>query len=349
MTNKINLNISEIPEVENSKKRLIGLDILKILSMFFIIIYHVSLHGGFYNNSTGFSHFILSILNALFLPSVNIFVFVSSYLIIKKGRVSIKRYMNLWAQIVFYTVLTYFIACICSMKSLTIIDFIKCFFPVTFSFFWFCREYLILYIISPLLLKLVQSLNKKEYTILFIAIIGLCFWCTLVRDFSILFLHNGFSVIWFVLLFLLAGYQHRFGIDLQKKIFGIVFILLSVLAYLTVVKSRLSVNYANIIIVIQTLSLFNLMYDINIKNRFMTKCLGYISTCTLGIYLVHDGAFSQSYLYRIIFKTYQHFDNNLLLWFFIFVAIIFIVGLIIETFRKLTIMFFKRVVYTKDL
>lgn len=329
---------SEVMSIDQqtSKKRLIGLDILKILSMFFIIIHHVSKHGMFYDNSLGFSRHVLTGLNALFLSSVNIFVFISSYLIIRKGKVSIKHYFYLYAQIVSYGLLTYFISGILGYNGLSLRTIINCFFPITNPMFWFCKEYLLLYLISPLLLKIVHNLNKKEYTITTIGILFLLLYCNIAKV-EIIPFNSGFNVIWFIVLFLLAGYQFKFGINIKKHIFLILFIISSALSTLIIRNKGMEVNYSNFITIVQTLSAFNLLYDINIKNKFIAKPIKYISTCTLGIYLLHDGTCIQPFLYSRLFKTYKFFDNNILLYFFMFVFLIFVLGLIVESGRKISL------------
>lgn len=320
-------------ELVKTRKRLVGLDILKILAMLFIIIHHVSKHGLFYNNVTGFSKGLLIVLNALFLASVNIFIYISAYLIVKKGKTSFKHYFSLYLQIVFYSLLTYLISCLLKYNNLSISTMIKCFLPITCSYFWFCREYLLLYIISPLLLKIVQNLNKKEYNITLCFIFGLLLYCNVLKT-SIIPFNFGFNFIWFAVLFLIAGYQYKFGFKIKKVFFLISYVITSLLSVIIIIKNGMDVDYTNLITVINTISLFNLLYDVDLKINSATKVLNYISTCTLGIYLLHDGAFIQQYLYQNIFKTYKFFDKGLL-YFFVFVIIIFCAGLIVETIRKI--------------
>lgn len=327
-----------------NEKRLIGLDVLKCLSMFFIVIHHVSKHGGFFANSTGTNKIILEILNALFLPSVNIFVYISAYLIIQKGKTNIRKYINLYAQIVFFSLFTFFICCIFKLYKVSFSDFFKCFLPISFNLFWFCREYLLLYIIAPLLLKIVQTLNKKEYVITISLIFAILLYSN-IFNILILPIESGFSFIWFIILFLLAGYQYKFGFGVKKYIHIIVYTASSLLSVFIIKLNALTIDYSNVITVLQTISLFNILYNININNKHITNIISYIATCTLGIYLLHDGYFIQPVLYTKIFKTYNHFNNNLLLHFFAFVFIIFFAGLIVESIRKLIIKCFKYIIY----
>ena len=71
---------------KTAKKRLFGLDLLKTLSMLLIIFHHLSKHGGFWAASTGATRWAIAAINAVFAPSVNLFVLVSAYLIVKKNK-----------------------------------------------------------------------------------------------------------------------------------------------------------------------------------------------------------------------------------------------------------------------
>lgn len=329
-----------------SSKRMLGLDILKILSMFLIIIHHVSFKGDFIQNATGFNLVLLSFLNALFLPSVNIFVYVSAYLIVKKGKTSLNNLIKLYFQIVFYALLTYFFVCCLNYQTFSVRTLIECFFPVTKSHFWFCREYLILYALSPLLLKIVQNLNKNEYTytVLFI-LIALVY--TTFFEVDILPLNKGFNSIWFIVLFMLAGYHAKFGLEIKKSVATLIFILCTIYSYVIFIfnNTYFLADYTNFITVIQTISLFQLVHDIKSTNKYITKTSTYIATCTLGIYLLHDGNFVFQVLYKEIFQTHKYnLSSNALIYFFAIVSIIFIAGILVETLRKLIIKLFKKII-----
>ena len=331
-----NVQLYKVESLKKEKKqRLVGLDLLKVLSMIFIIIHHVSKHGGFFENSTGFAKVFLSIINALFLPSVNVFVITSAYLIIKKGKTSLKNLFKLYFQIVFYSVLTYFLACLLNYKSFVFVEFIKNFFVISHLLFWFVKAYLIMYIVSPLLLKIVNGLNKKEYIITLFAIGIILLYSSLNKNFIMFQLDNGFNAIWFCVLFIITGYQVRFGFNFKKIWFLLVFLLCTILLFLEIYLSKFSIAYSNVIVLIQTISIFNVLYDVNIKNKFCCEVIKYLATCTLGIYLLHDGAYIQPYLYSNILQTQNFYSTPLaLLYFMMFCLIIFAAGVIVESLRK---------------
>lgn len=304
--------------------------------MLLIIVHHVSKHGGFYENATGATKIILDVADALFRPSVNIFVYVSAYLIIKKGQASLKNFLRLLIQIIFYSIVTYSIACLANFEAFSVETLFECFLPISYTAFWFSKAYLIMYIISPLLLKIVQNLKQKEYAITIFVLLLIIAYCTIFTNSIFLPFENGFNAIWFAVLFIFAGYQVRFGYAIKKYVFLIVYLANTVILYFIIINASMNVNYTNILVVLQTISLFNLVYDITIKNKICNKLISYISTCTFGVYMIHDSRFIQPYLYSIVFKTQNYYTlSSALLYFIMFVIIIFISGLIFESFRKM--------------
>lgn len=339
-----NLNSDQTVHSREPKSRMIGIDLLKVLSIIFIILHHVSKCGGFFESSSGFERFVFSIANGLFMPSVNVFVFASAYLIIKKGRWSIKNLIKIYAQAVFYTLLAYTLICLMNYEQFSISKLLKSFSPISHVVYWFVKAYLIMYILSPLLLKIVNNLNKKEYTITLITIIVALLYSRINNYFEIFPTESGFNAIWFCVIFLFAGYQVKFGFHL-KKIWWICIFAISTLIIICKIYCSIAikVDYTYMYVFIQSISIFNILYDINIKNRFVQKCLSYLATCTFGIYLLHDGAYIQPYLYANVFKTHQYLNSRFMICYFaLFCATIFICGVIVETLRKLFVKYINK-------
>ena len=333
MNNKATTQQQIIQENKKENKRLIGLDILKILSIFFILVHHFSKHGEFYANTTGFTQTLLSILNVLFLPSVNIFVFISAYLIIKKNSFNLKRFLFLYLEIVFYSILTYLFSLIITKESFDIKTIISAFDPFN-NVFWFTNAYMLMYALSPFLLIIINKLKKNGYLVLIFVLMIVVIISTYSNLFPVL--ANGFNFMWFVFLFLFAGFQAKFGFNLKKWIWILIYAISFVILYLifsqTVVATPI---YTSISVIISTFALFNIFLDIEIKNTTFTKITTFVSSSILGVYLLHDGKHIQKILYSKIIKTHNvYLRPTSILWFLLFVIATFIVCLIIDLTRR---------------
>lgn len=319
------------------RKRLFGLDLLKALSMLFIIFHHLSKHGGFWAASVGATRWGIAVINGLFAPSVNIFVFVSAYLMIRRGRVTLKGYLRLYAEVVFYTILTYIAICLLGAQSFSAVMLLKCFLPISYPVFWFAKMYFLMYLAAPLLLVLVRHLERKQYTVTVGAILLILALQTFLR-LDILPLSNGFSALWFMLLFLLAGYWVRFGGILKKRYWALIYAVSTVYMCLWVYQNGLDIGYTHVAVALQTASAFGLLHDLQCDRRWLNRLTVWLSSCTFGIYLLHDADWIRTLLYERILRTPHYYARpNAMLWLCLFVVMILALGLLVESLRKMTV------------
>lgn len=152
-----------------TKCRYINIEILRIISMFMIIVLHILVHGGVGEEVTFLSgNFILVwFLLACCYTSVNCFVLISGYFMVKSN-FKIKKIIKLWGQICFYS-LSIFIIFLCFNENImNLINYIKSIFPIITGSYWFATTYILLYIISPLLNKLIyksEIINDYIYNV----------------------------------------------------------------------------------------------------------------------------------------------------------------------------------------
>ena len=143
------------------KTRELGIEVLRILAMFFIVCQHFLNHGGFYNNAQGNTIF-LNLINVLFAPAVNVFVLISGYFSVNSTKFRARKTLFLWLQVLFYS-----LACIPLAKLFGAeinAKYVKeSFLPVINNKYWFFTTYFIMSFITPLLAKTVGVLCKKEH------------------------------------------------------------------------------------------------------------------------------------------------------------------------------------------
>ena len=302
--------------------------------MILIVIHHISKHGGFFENSTGFTRVVLEISNALFLPSVNVFVYVSTYLIVKKGKVGFRGYFRIYFQVLFYSLLTFLLTWLLTKNPISFSTVIKNFFPIIFPVFWFAGAYLLMYILSPILLKIINLLKQKQYAIVVLVTISLVMILSAFPQAQAVLFGNGFNTFWFCVLFLISGYQAKFGINLKKWQFVLIYVASSCLAYLLILKNQMNVNYSHIIVLIQAVSLFSLLYDINCKNKVVVWMIKHLSLCTFGIYLLHDGVYMQQVLYDRVLQTQNYYGAAALGYFILFLLLIAVSGVVVDFMRR---------------
>ena len=201
------------------KERHVGLDILRIVSMIMIVTLHYLGKGGFLWETEPYTplYYLVYGIEALCLVSVNAYVLISSYFLVESNEVRKKKLLKLYATVWFYN----FIISVLLYKldvPFSKMEIIYSIFPFFTKRYWYVNAYILLYLLHPYLNKLVQSINKRELQRLLITL--LAFFCVAQSVFPVLEWTydetQGYGIIWFVVLYLVAVYIKQYGGVLNK-------------------------------------------------------------------------------------------------------------------------------------
>lgn len=326
--------------MNDSQKRNSSLELLRIIAMFFIVISHYSVHGGFELNSINLIYNkVLLQMSTLGSLGVNIFVLISSYFLVSK-EFDIKRIIKIMMQVLFYSLVIYIIFLLFNNAEFSIKSLLTNCFPVIFKNYWFATTYIILCILSPFLNKMIKSLDKKDLRLLIIIIfiIESIIPTMLLQNFNI----N--EIIDFVLLYMIAAYIKFYPKDIalnknlkEKKLLVIsIFILLTLVLSLDLFAPQFSAYYIFLfhrnspIIIVIAFCIFVLF----LNKSFYSSNINKIAKFTFGVYLIHDNPFIRGYIWNTIFKTNQYANSTFLIFhMFVTVIIIFVLCTLIECIR----------------
>ncbi|MBQ8177222.1 MAG: acyltransferase family protein [Oscillospiraceae bacterium] len=333
-------------------KRQSNFELLRIVAMLMIVFFHFSVHGenAFISDNVSFNEVWANILGFGGKLGVNIFVFISGYFMIESENTKPSKVINMWLQLFFYSVVCFIAAIIffpqgeyeLGMKSI-----IKAAFPVSYSSWWFATQYIILYIFSPYLNKLLKQLNKREYiNFLAIATVILSILAFILPE----SIYNDSDFATFIYLYSIAGYiklwsekDNNAGIKMPL----IVFVISLTVTILSVICLSLLGNYVSFArehphyfikscspnIIICSVSLFLLFKRMNIPQN---KLINTISKTTFGIYLIHDNDYIRHILWKYIFNNSEYLDKNYFIIYSLVVPIIiFAVCSVIELIRDI--------------
>lgn len=185
-----------------------SIEVLRIISMFFIILSHYAFHSPFEFTGTKISiNQIYTQITVLGNVGVNVFVLISATFLCRKGsqQYSAKRLFPIWRSMFFYSVFFYIVFVLTKTISFGTKGFIKSLFPVIFETWWFGTTYILLYLFYPFLNMFIERLDKRRYFWL-LAIIFVI-WC-LVPTFSGQYLKSN-DITWFICLYLFAGFMEK--------------------------------------------------------------------------------------------------------------------------------------------
>lgn len=349
-----------------NKERKSNFELLRILSMFLIVMFHTICHGGALSNS---KHETLSlVLNFLVLISL---VHVNSYILTTGYFQSKKEFKQarVWSLInsnLFYRIIILIILTLTGYVSLSKLDILKEIFIINITEYWFIRVYLYLYCLSPFLNKLISSLDKKMFKKLLMILFVILSILPFITG-NLAFDNDGFTLYQFIFLYLLGAYFREYPIEksylfkhwskeMIRLICICVFIGCVILNFLLTQTSLfmlgkneiidfISINfidsslaYSNPIVIIQTLAYFFYFSTLDFKSKFINK----VSSLSLGVYLIHDNQLLKSKfgLYKFLgIGTKPIYSFSYIFYIFIVMAGIFVGGLLIEWIRQIIFKF----------
>ncbi len=308
-----------------------SLDLLKIISILFILILHYmngSIGGGL-SSSYDFYGIISHLIESFAIVGVNLFVLISSYYLIDKKTIKIRKIIDILIILLFYGILIYLVYLVFNPID---IKNLKIFFHTIFSR-WFIYIYIIFYLLIPYLNKFLKNLTKKqlEYLIL-IMLFFFSIYPTFLTNVTVS--DSGYGIINFILLFFIIGYykEYKVLLNINKYIYLIIYILFTILTTIFSFFANRAWSYNSIFVIISSVSLFLFFCKLKIKS---SSKLQIISSYSLPIYIIHENAFISKKIYQGIFKTLKYKTSPLLIPHLFFTCICIFIGcVIIELIRR---------------
>ena len=143
-------------------KRNIGIDALKIVSMFMIVLLHIFGQGGILNTLPQFStrYNITWLIEIMSLCSVNCFAIISGYLYVDK-KYTFKSLISLWFQVIFYSITIIGVLKLAVPERINYTYITKMFLPTMSHSYWYFTAYFGLYLFIPLLNIILKHCNKN--------------------------------------------------------------------------------------------------------------------------------------------------------------------------------------------
>ena len=326
------------------KNRSSNFELLRIISMLFIILHHFCIYNNYqFNKYITLNDISFSFFRCGGKLGVCLFVMTTGYFMIKKN-IKFNKLIELEIQVLFYSIGTYLIFIIFFHKEFILNEFIKCLFPNSFKLYWFFSSYFILYLCIPYLNKLILSITKKEFFSLLI--IGFVF---LILIPSIIFINKTIPDTIYVFYYYMIGSYIRLyvkNIHWKFRLLGICFIMYMYIVFIFTYLNILSLSnsslqqytfiishFSSILVFICAISLFLFFKNISISKN---KIINYLASFSFGVYLFHEHIFMRDYLWGDLFNINKIIKTkNIFLYGLLVAVTIYIAGSLIELIRIL--------------
>lgn len=335
------------------KTRESNFELLRIISILLIIIFHCSYHSGFaFMGKLNPNMFTIKVFWMFGELGVNLFMLIGGYFMVKAS-FRWKKVLLLFAQLYFYHFATIAFA---MHKKIFFLGKGKELLPVLFPFmgdqYWFFTAYIIVYLLSPYVNRMLCSLNKQESCNLLLVLVTV--FSIIPTVYGSMFNNTeGFlyynRMIWLMVVYILGAHirLHSFGCisGVKKSLLGsaatFLFIVVSILAidrfseffsYIGIKEEAFFWQPNTVPMVLMSVFVFGIFMNIKIPPN---RVINAVASTTLGIYLMHDGIL-RNWLWHNAFRAAQMQYTSGVIWYILKAAlIVFIVGVIADFLRQI--------------
>ena len=339
------------------KKRESGIEILKIIGIFLIIISHVT--QTLYTPSEYFDmkyvvevkyatkniqNILLAWFSSFGAQGNLIFFICSAYFLLESKKIDDKKIIRLLIDVWFISFLILCIFVVGSWYELSTKIIIKSIFPTIFATNWYITFYILFYLIHLGLNLVIQKITQKDHLIILLITLLLYFGLNYIK-YGLFFTTPliEFSIIYFMIAYIKL-YLKNFSKNLKLNyilflisIIGIpVLILITNFLGLNIGFFNDKLQYWNknnsIFLLLTAISLFNIFNS----KKFINDKINYISSLSLLIYIIHENIIIRTYLRPTIW-IYIHERigyKYIILLDLLYSIIVFIISMIIAWIYK---------------
>ena len=310
----------------NRLQRNSSIELYRIIATFAVLIVHFN--GWFLgdwplpaydiNNPTLFRTGQM-IISALSIICVNMFVIISGYFGI---RLKLSSILKLIIYLALIYVPLYIVKCF-SDNEFVLTDFIERCFVISYAGY-FIQCYFMLMILSPVINAFIEKFGRDslKWVLLFW---GLEFWFDCIMEVEELGYNRGYSVIHFVLMYMIARCIKLYEDDIkriQRWVWVLGYLLSTiVIVFSFVVGIKWCWYYSNPIVVFSSVCTFlPFLYK-----TYYNKLINWIASGTLAVYIIHVTYYIRSFLQRVDCYLLETNDYPMYLIKIIVVILIFFV------------------------
>ena len=329
------------------KMRSSNIEFLRILLIIMVIGLHynaASLGNAFqYTQTNGINVSLTHLIESFMIMSVDTFLIITGYFLSTKKTINKSKIIEIIILLLVLKLILYLIDVIFYGTKINLHNFIQ----ELLSGNWYITKYLILYMFSPYINKLLNSLNKKEYkTLIFITISIFLLLPFVLNILSTFFYVNGwapatdniddsgYTIVNFFVMYLIGAYLRKERIELKLKdsflgyvgcaiVVFLIYYIMTKIGYNNI--ASMAFRYNNIFVVLEAIFIFLFFNQLNISNN---KIINTISSTTLSIFIIHTSTpFIK--LYSILKVQKYCITKYLIPHFITTILILFILSLII--------------------
>lgn len=321
-----------------TKERNYGIDLLRIFSMFLVLILHICGQGGLLANvKVGMEQYnVVWFLEIAAYCAVNCYALISGYV----GYASKHKYSSLcilWLRVIFYTLGITLLFQWINPELVTPEHFWQAIFPVVNKQYWYFTAYFCLFLFLPILNSGINNISKKQHKMIIIALLFIysvwgTFW-----DTNVFGLGGGYSCIWLMILYIVGAYFGKYNIGKNfNPILALAgYFISAIITFICKINNYgLLVSYTSPTIVLEGIFLLLFFKNLQIPEK-AKKIINMISPLAFSVYLIHVNYFVWNYWFKNRYLSFLEFEPVKLFFAIMLNAIIiFVICIMIDSVRE---------------
>lgn len=315
--------------------RIISLDLLRIIAMCMVLVLHTNLSGGFLKiEEPNIYRLLICLYEHMSIVAVDVFVIISAWFLSEKYT-SFSKIVSLIWTILFWTIIMSIIAYMLG-EQISFKDIAKSV-PLIGRAYDFCSGYIVMYLCSPYLNKILDNTTKKQLSLLALGAFVLFSVATPLTTSHYLYIGGGYSFMWFVILYIITVWVKTIRDYFSIRHCLYVYLTLSffcALADFYGIAFIGGLEYNNPFVAVSAFSIFLVFLKINIRCAFLARLVSFFAPLAFGVFLIHANFLFARWYQKFQFCNWISGDiSSYLFGVPIFVAIVFICCSYLEYLR----------------
>ena len=321
-----------------------GIDLLRIVAMFMVVLLHSLGQGGVLKSVVigSFQYKVAWLMEICAYGAVDIFALISGYVAYndKEKKINYANYVILWFEVVFYGLLITVCFNIYNPSLISIKDYMMAIFPVSYDAYWYFTAYTGLFILMPLLNAGIRNIDKttcKKITFLLFLLFSF------VNTFTDVFkLSKGYSFTWLVILYIFGGMIKKYNLGNKIKKYQIIISIISLFVITYLLKIYGPVKTTDLLIsytsptILSSAILFLIWFSRIRLNSFVIKIVKFSSSSVFSIYLINTNRLVFKHIIKDMFIFIANQSFLCIIFIPICFSFMFVVGaILIDKIRQL--------------
>lgn len=284
-------------------KRNYGIDLLRMILMIMVLTLHILWSGGILDAAQPLSanYNIAWLLETMAYCAVDCYIIITGYVYVNR-KIKISNYILLWLQVVTYSLGITTCVWLLTPESFSFKNLIYFLTPVSHNLFWFFSAYTGLFVLMPLLNAAIQAISQNQAKRYLCVIIILLSGTTIFSYADPFAMNNGYSVIWFIVLYMTGACIKQFNWErnIKSKHAFCVYALCVLVSWgvkivgdwyahmmgKAIQSSGILISYISPTILLSAIALFLVFCNLDLSKPIQ-KFVGIFSPATFGVYLIH--------------------------------------------------------------